>query len=203
MMKNDEVAALARGRRFRPIPNLRRVRFLGGFTGAWLVADPEGALYVSKTGAEPGHVREEILADEVYRILGVPVPDGELHEEGGRVAKVSAFVGGTCLQELVFGGHLQAARDAAFHLRRGFAADALLANWDVVGVAFGNPVIGEGGVVYRVDNGSALRRRARGGMKPTGAFSGKVRELDTLRDPRVNRSAAWVYSGFSDGEIAR
>jgi hypothetical protein len=35
----------------------RYVRFLGGFTGAWLVCDPDGAFYVRKAGADPDHAR--------------------------------------------------------------------------------------------------------------------------------------------------
>jgi hypothetical protein len=37
----------------------RYVRFLGGFTGAWLVCDPDGAFYVRKAGADPDHARGE------------------------------------------------------------------------------------------------------------------------------------------------
>jgi hypothetical protein len=46
-------------RRQREGTTTRYVRFLGGFTGAWLVCDPDGAFYVRKAGADPDHARGE------------------------------------------------------------------------------------------------------------------------------------------------
>jgi len=46
-------------------------------------------------------------------------------------------------------------------LQKDFAADALLSNWDVIGVTADN-IVGNDGKVYRVDNGGALEFRAQG-----------------------------------------
>jgi len=200
------VSATNREKRARAWPGdpsgLRHVGDLGGSTGADLMEGADGELFVVKRGADPGHVREETLADEAYRALGVSVPDGGLRHDGGRVAKVSAYIEGVSLQQLLLAGRREA-EHVASELRGGFAADALLANWDVVGEDFTNPILGEDGTVYRVDNGSALRRRARGGTKPADAFSGEVRELCTMRERLVNPAAAYVFSALTDGEIAR
>ncbi len=75
--------------------------------------------------------------------------------------------------------------------------DCLLANWDVIGTAGGDNIrLGEDGKVYRLDNGGALRFRARGEKKGTD-FNEEVAELDTMR--RRNE----LFADISDEEILK
>lgn len=64
-------------------------------------------------------------------------------------------------------------------LAEGFVADALTANWDVVGMGMDN-VLWDGDVPYRVDQGGTLEYRARGGLKDFGPVP---TELWTMNQP--------------------
>lgn len=170
--------------------------------------DRKGTLWVLKEGAGPEHVREEFIADQVYRSLRIPVPLGRLRDLGnGRVIKAATFIAGNSLGWLLRGGEPTettiATPDGIIdQLRKGFAADVLLGNRDVIGPTFTNVVCGEDSVAYRVDNGSALRRRALGDLRPPDEWTEEVHELRTMRDPAINPSAAFVFSGLSDEAIA-
>lgn len=181
----------------------RQVASLGGSTGARLVEDGEGLRYVMKRGggADPsGHLMEEAHADDAYRALGLAVPESKIYEgPGGEPVKVARFVSGKTLKELEAGGEGERAARVREELKKGFAADALLGNWDVVGLEHDNVILDDFGTVYRVDNGGSLRRRAMGTPKPPGAWSEKVGELHSMRDP--TRKAGAVFAGLPDSEV--
>lgn len=178
-------------------PNsLTVVKSLGGSTGAQLVEDARGNLFVRKTGADPGHLREEHDADSAYSALRIPVPESKLYETPNGPAKLARFVEGKSLASL--SGD---ARERAFaRSRRDFAADALLGNWDVVGLAFDNVIV-SGGKAYRIDNGGSLRRRAQGALKKD--FDGFPAELWTLRSPAVNKQTAAVFGSVKYGDLMK
>lgn len=72
-----------------------------------------------------------------------------------------------------------------------------MANWDVIGTAGGDNIrLGYDGQVYRLDNGGALRFRARGAKKGND-FGETVGELSSLRAKNE------VFSDISDEEIER
>jgi hypothetical protein len=175
------------------------VKNLGGSTGAKLVEDASGRRYVMKRGADPGHLLEEAACDDAYRALGVAVPESRIYSDAeGRPVKVARFVGGKTLAGLEAAG---AAGGAKEQLRRDFAADALLGNWDVTGLEHDNVIVGEDdGVAYRIDNGGSLRRRAMGAPKPSSAFGAAVTELHSMRNP--NRQTGKVFGGLTDDEVA-
>lgn len=56
------------------VAKLKPVKKLGGSTGAMLMEDAEGNRWVMKKGASAEHLREEVLADDLYRQLGASVP---------------------------------------------------------------------------------------------------------------------------------
>ncbi len=177
------------------------MRRLGGSTGAWLGTTPDGTQYVIKYGGCPEHVLEETYADACYRAMEVPVPDGGLHEGGRKPAKVSEFIPGPSFRKLLLNGDVRLGV-VIEELRKGFAADALLANWDVIGVAYHNIILGEDGIVYRIDNGSALRRRNVGLLKSPWDWNGTVHELRTLREWWINPFSSLVFGYLADEEIA-
>jgi len=165
---------------------LEHVRDLGGSTGAKLVRDPNtGALYVRKTGNSVGHLREEVLADRAYKAMGVNVPDLHLYETDGGPVKLAKFIpDGTTLGDLKRSDP-RAYKRAVKEVRKDFSADALLGNWDVVGMSNDNIMVDKAGAVWRIDNGGSLRYRAQGGMKPMG-FTEYPQELWTMRKRRWN-----------------
>jgi SPP1 gp7 family putative phage head morphogenesis protein len=181
------------------LAKLKDVRALGGTTGAKLVQSPDGAQYVRKQGNSAAHLREEFAADQLYRALGVPTPASKLYESGKSPVKLSAFLQGKTLA--------QALREAApaeraallAEARKHFVADALLANYDAAGAELDNMLVDRDGKIWRIDNGGSLRFRAQGASKQN--FGGKVTELETMRDPKINPAAAQVFGGITDAEL--
>lgn len=169
---------------------LELVRPLGGSTGAELVKDKLGALFVRKRGANPGHLREEFAAEAAYRVLGVPVPESKLYD-GARPVKLSRFIEGKPLGSLTGDARKQAVRK----LSDDYAADALLGNWDVVGLGQDNVLVDAAGVPWRIDVGGSLRYRAQGALKTSQQWNGYVTELWSLADGQG--SAAQAYKGLS------
>lgn len=160
---------------------LKLVKVLGGSTGAELVEDEQGRRFVRKTGGNPGHVREENTADHLYRSLGVDVPEGHLYETPGGPVKLARFIEGETLQ--AFESRASASQKKAIHakLREGFAADALMGNWDVLGASRDNVLVGKDGRVWRIDNGGSLRYRAMGAQKLPADWTPFASELWTMR----------------------
>ena len=76
----------------------------------------------------------------------------------------------------------------------GFAVDAWLANWDIVGTGYDNLSFDKDGNPVRIDSGGALLYRARGARKGD-AFGNEVKELDTFRD--TSNTAGELYSKIS------
>lgn len=143
------------------VSNTQAIKSLGGSTGAMLVQDKAGNLYVKKKGANEGHLLEESAADSAYRALGVDVPDHKIYQTPSGAVKLAKFVDGKTLDS----ADPAAADKAITVLKKNFAADAVLGNWDVVGLGRDNVLIGTNGKVYRIDNGGALRYRAMGAKK--------------------------------------
>jgi SPP1 gp7 family putative phage head morphogenesis protein len=181
------------------LANLKVVQKLGGSTGAELVEDEFGRRFVRKLGKNAEHLREEFLADDLYRALGVPVPEAKLYEEAGRPVKLAEFVRGKSLNDFLATA-TQAERDAVLAQVRGhFMADALLANYDVAGMDMDNILVDAAGVPWRIDNGGSLRFRAQGAKKA--AFGPVVTELQSMLDPKINPSAARLFAGLTDAEL--
>jgi hypothetical protein len=178
------------------ISELTQVKSLGGSTGAKLVTDANGKKYVLKTGNDAGHVTEEDSADRIYRSLGVNVPNSKLYQEGGKTYKLAEFIEGKTLNELS-GAELE---NAQKELKKNFVADALLANYDVIGLDRDNIVIDKQGKVWRIDNGSALRYRAMGASK---VFDDSSDALNSLRNPKINKQSAGVFGDLTDAEIRK
>lgn len=140
------------------LSTLKVIKRLGGSTGAQLVEDSKGNQYVMKKGSNTSneHVKSEYLANQLYDLLGLRVPDFELYEENGEAVLLSKFIPMTKLPT-------SANYD---EMAKGFVVDALLANWDVY--QNDNCLIDSAGRVIRVDNGGALEFRAQGSKKNFG-----------------------------------
>lgn len=82
-------------------------------------------------------------------------------------------------------------------LQEGFAMDALLANWDVIGLTYDNIVTDKNGEPVRIDPGGSLLFRAQGAVKGD-AFGSDVPELDSFTDKSSTRPAAKVFSQMTD-----
>lgn len=185
--------------------SLKKIKSLGGSSEVSLV-ELGGDKYVLKkersreTGKE--QLKDEVLADRLYKLMGYNTPVSALMEEDGSLYKISKFIEGREYGSLS-GKDKEKAKEI---IKKGFVMDCLLGNWDVLGASGDNILVvgsGDSMVVYRIDNGSALRHRARGGLKPSDAFldSTSVSEIETMRTLDSNPYAKEVFGNLTDEEI--
>lgn len=184
---------------------LKVVRNLGGSTGAQLVEDPAtGKRYVMKRGANPDHLLEEAHADAAYQALDVRVPSFKVYTKDGAPVKLAEYIPeARTLAEVLRSGNQLEIDQVTRQLGDNFVADALLGNWDVVGLSYDNILIDKAGTAWRIDNGGSLRFRAQGARKRPEDFTEDVTELGTMRLTQINESAGRVFSGVTDDDIAQ
>lgn len=167
-------------------------------TGSALGSHPGGrfldwhdAEWYCKFPAAPDQARNEVLAARLYRAAGVAVPDIGLVQRGGQLGTRAAWLDLRPVDPDM--GHVKE------RLAEGFAIDAWLGNWDVVGIASSNLGLDDRGDVVRLDLGGSLEFRARGDQK---RLADDVTEIETLRDAGINAHAAAYFAGLSDAQVA-
>lgn len=175
------------------VSDLTKVKSLGGSTGAILARDKDGNSFVVKGGNSPEHIKSEVAANAIYEAAGVAVPRTKLDESNpDKPRQVSEYVDAKPLASVT-----GATREKAIgEIQKGFAVDALLANWDVVGLEQDNVLVPKSGAPLRVDNGGSLKFRAQGKDKP---FGPTVGELDTLRTSAQGKP---IFGSLKDEDIA-
>jgi len=173
---------------------------MGGNEGATYQNEETGERWYVKVAHDPEVSRNEVLAARLYEAAGVSVPEVALGVMDGRHGVASRIIDGLGVdREALIAGEVEGVAE-------GFAADAWLGNWDVVGLEYDNLLVSEGRA-FRIDTGGALRYRAQGGLKNDlydGAWGPDVSELESLRglDPNVeNSEAASVFKNISEAEI--
>lgn len=139
---------------------------LGGSTGARLITTPDGKRYVVKAGASEGHVQNEMDTDALYRAAGINVPEFRaVRSTSGRLYKVSEFVEGQDLQTWWKNASAKDRKQMTAKLTKGLDVDAMLGNWDVIGMSGDNIIIDKDGNPWRIDNGGSMGYRAQGTKK--------------------------------------
>lgn len=139
--------------------------------------------------------KNEVMASELMKAAGVGAPDMKLVDLEGK------FGGGLGVASKWMNGekfdpsnpaHVAAAQ-------QDFAVHAWLANYDVVGMSNDNLKIVEGKAV-NIDPGGAGLFRAQG--LPKLDLKEDAKEFDSMRDPKVNASAAAVYGSMTAANLA-
>lgn len=153
--------------------------------------DPSGQEWYCKWPSDAEAAKSEVLAARLYALAGLSAQDCMLVTKGGKTAIATKWVN-------IKNAGSPEALAAADGALSGFAVDAWLGNWDVVGLTYDNMQIGQDGKAHRVDAGGSLEYRAQGDKKPFGA---KVEEIDTLRDAQKNPKAAAVFGKMTDADI--
>jgi hypothetical protein len=177
--------------------NLEFVKNLGGSTGAQLVRDPKtGKEYVKKTGSSPDHIREEFYAEEAYRALGVPIPKSKLYDDGTNPVKLSEYLPNARPLNSLTGKEKE---DAIAKIKEGFAVDALMGNWDSVGLSQDNILVDADGNPWRVDVGGSLRFRAQGAAKKGDQWNEYPTELWSMRESSQGKP---VYGDLNIRQIS-
>ena len=128
-------------------------------------------------------------------------PSAGYTNAAGLTTKVAKFVTGRSYDTLR-GAELASVRA---QLSRRFVADALVGNWDVIGNAEQNVILGQDGVAYRIDNGGGLRFRAQGTRKQRNDFGAGLKDLFTMRSAVhgiVNQPLHAVYDHLIPQDFA-
>lgn len=162
----------------------------GGSNPGGKFKDENGVEWYCKFPENDHVAKAEVLAAKLYGALGLNSQDAKLITKDGKVGIASRW------QDVKKATPKELAKTPG--VLEGFAADAWLANWDVVGMAYDNLQVDDKGHAMRVDAGGSLMYRAQGGKK---AFGDHVTELDSLRDPKLNPQAAAVFGQMSDADI--
>lgn len=171
----------------------------GGTAAGGIYEDASGQKWLVKAYATSDQARQEVLAADLYKMVGTPAPDMKL------VATQGVFPGKGDV------GVMSKWEDSAQPLnpgnaahiteaRKGFAADAWLGNWDAVGLSNDNMVMVPGKGMVRIDPGGSLEYRAMG-TKKGAAWNKEASEWDTLRDPSKNPSSAKVFAAMNGNEL--
>ena len=159
----------------------------------------QGLYYVkwgSKHDTKGNHLRCEHLANLLYQRAGVPVPPTLLVKFGGKTALAS---------EWVKDAEPMTIKEMAAHptVRRFFAVDAWLANWDVVGLDTDNivrgPASSKKGEAYRIDPGGSLLFRAQGKAKPFP--TNDIPELESMRETSTAPQASQVFKRVTEAQL--
>lgn len=172
----------------------------GGYNPGGTYTDANGDDWYCKfpTAGEPV-IKNELLATKLYAAAGIKVPEVKMVKQGGKLGIASKIVNGaTQSKDKLLAGN-------ANGLLEGFAVDAWLANWDVVG---NNPASGKGwdnilfvgNDAHRIDAGGAMLYGGAGGKKS--AFGDEVIELKTMLDPKKNDRTAAVFGKMGEADIA-
>lgn len=173
---------------------------MGGNPGGIFEAG-DGSKWYVKAAAGEAQARSEALALDLYRAAGLDAPElviGQGVEGLGTRQVATRF-----LDDAQVDLRARLADDPAYiaQVQDGFAVDAWMGNWDVVGA---NPAAGWDNIVsvagqpVRIEAGGALRYRGLGGTKP---FGDLVTEFDTLRDPATARRAAQVFESMTPEQL--
>lgn len=159
-----------------------------------------GERFYVKKAKSISHAANELLANRMYELAGVPVAETARGADPQMISSklvnsteddkvdLSAAVSGNWGPQLA-------------QVREDMVVDAWLANWDVVGLGLENVQVIDG-VPYRIDAGGALYYRAQGAPKGH-LFGPTVGEIDTLRNPQMNHQSAKVFGPTTEEELLK
>jgi hypothetical protein len=153
--------------------------------------DPKGVEHYVKQPSTLLHAENEVLAARLYNLAGVQTPEINLGDENGQARIVSTIRND--LEPI-----------SGYGQKETFVANAWLGNWDAM--LNNNTQLDKNGKAVIIDTGGAMLFRAQGSRKGTGGstpFGNTVGEMDTLRDPSVNSSAARVFGSLEPDQIKR
>lgn len=155
---------------------LTDVKAAGGSNDARIAVDANGNSWLLKAyRGDSDRVATELLANAIYRELGITVSNA-----GVGVNRHPQFGDQIAVAYPLIAGDIRQWATPNPELGEGFVADALLANWDVIGLTQDN-VLWNGDTPIRLDQGGTLAFRARGETK---SFGPVPSEMWTMRDER-------------------
>jgi 8-oxo-dGTP pyrophosphatase MutT (NUDIX family) len=174
----------------------KRVGHASGTNPGGVFLGADGVKRYVKQYADPTQSQCEALACDIYHGLGIGVPEPHQIWDGENCWFASDWIDGEELANVKNKNDLDT---AAIEILHGFAADVLLANWDVIGVNEGfmrnillsNTTTAGVAPVNRIDNGGALLFRGLNGRKKEHVLN-SIPELQGFFDFSTNSSYAQI-----------
>lgn len=178
----------------------------GGSGGVHLLKNAEGQTFTFKCVQDPDQMKEEIVADGLYRSLDIPTPAFAIYDELPNLPELQAVCRGPGpyrLADFIPPVRPQNLATIKSEMRKNFVADALLSNWDIVVGGYKNVIQDNEGNLWRIDNGGALRYRAVGDRKQSSNTWNifKVMDLETMRNPQISPEGAQTYGDLTNEEL--
>ena len=164
----------------------------GGSNEGMKMKDADGQEWYVKFPGDEDQAKAEVLAAKLYGAAGFSAQDAMVVTKGGKMAIASKW------EDLKKASSHKALAKAKGMLE-GFAVDAWLGNWDVIGLSKDNVQLKADGTIHRVDAGGSLMYRAKGKKKE---FGHEVIELKTFLDPSTNENSAAVFKDMTEADIA-
>ncbi len=162
---------------------------LGSQPGGLYEEKSTGSKWYIKQPPTEEHARNEKLTADLYALAGIRVPRMRLIQAGEKgLGIASEWIEGLKQDP-------ERVKRKPMGVTDGFAADAWLANWDVVGTDWDNILLDETDHAVRVDTGGGLLFRARGEKKP---LDEKVTEWESMRQ---HRPANEVFGKITENEL--
>ena len=167
----------------------------GGSAQGAIFKDANGQEWLVKAYSTKDQATKEVIASKLLQAAGVNAVDMKLvdlgDQFGGGVGVASKMIDEP-IANLSGANNIKVAR-------KDFAAQAWINNWDAIGLAKDNTVVGQNtGKVYHVDPGGAFDVKAMGGKKP---FGSEATAWDSMRDPSLSPNGAAVYGKMTKGEL--
>ena len=171
---------------------LREEVRLRGSTGAALRTLPSGKRVVVKRGGFAGgnpeaHINNEFDMNRYLNELGVGVPNASMVEERGRPTMLTDYEEGA----------RPISTDDKKRLREGVVPQALIGNWDVLGMEMDNVLRRPDNTLSYVDVGGAGPYRAQGAPKGE-AFGSEVGELQSFQQHMPS-----IYGNLTQQELGQ
>ena len=146
---------------------------VGGRTNTWVGTDGIKR-YVKRVATMDNRdsrfaAINEYIANQIYRKLGVSVPQASLvvDETTNEIYHASEWIGGIKTFEEAFGSVEKIPQDVAKQVMDNYVADLIVGNTDVTGLELGNLGIFDDGRVVRIDVGSTAKFKAGGVYRST------------------------------------
>lgn len=164
----------------------------GGNEGGQYVA-PDGTNYYVKNAPSENHAMNEKLANELYKLAGVVVPEVSLIETGKGLGIASKWMEHSTE---TFSPSSEKHKEAA---SENFGVHVWLNNWDAIGANFDNQTWVKNAdgseSLVTIDAGGSLMFSALGKPK---MFTGDiVAEWDNMLDSSINPNASKVFGGMT------
>lgn len=182
----------------------------GGTGGVHVLKNQKGHLFTLKCAPNAEQAKEEILADGLYRSLGIPVPAFAVYDRlppnNENLNRLCEGPGPYRLADFIPSGENDP-KKIQEEMKKHFVVDAFLSNWDVVindlHEGYKNVILDPSNTLWRIDNGGSLRYRALGekrvANKTWDPF--KVLDLDSLRNHEMNPDGAQVYGALTNDDL--